>query len=160
MSEVGGIGSKITFHLSKLWKVFHAVWCNISGEFPGEIWNWSLLGVKGLTSYRGWECIEEKGGSLGYLKLFWAKPSWKEISLHPCTSFYSKRQTTVRSFAIVRTWEKQPSSSTLAHPGTQDKEKVTSYVPGCLLSNFIPTVQDLTLTDNFSTYLLWLKLPW
>ena len=29
-------------------KVPHTVWCNISGEAVGEIWNWSLLGVKGL----------------------------------------------------------------------------------------------------------------
>ena len=30
-------------------QVFHTVWCNISGEAAGEIWNWSLVGVKGLT---------------------------------------------------------------------------------------------------------------
>ena len=30
-------------------QVLHAVWCNISGEATGEIWNWSLLGDKGLT---------------------------------------------------------------------------------------------------------------
>ena len=28
--------------------VLHTVWCNISGEAAGEVWNWSLLGVKGL----------------------------------------------------------------------------------------------------------------
>ena len=28
--------------------VLHTVWCYISDE-AGEIWNWSLLGVKGLT---------------------------------------------------------------------------------------------------------------
>ena len=27
--------------------VLHTVWCNVSGEAAGEIWNWSLLGVKG-----------------------------------------------------------------------------------------------------------------
>ena len=26
-------------------QVLHTVWCNISGEAAGEIWNWSLLGV-------------------------------------------------------------------------------------------------------------------
>ena len=26
------------------------MWCDISGEAAGEIWNWSLLGVKGLKS--------------------------------------------------------------------------------------------------------------
>ena len=35
------------FHLSALWK---AVWCYISGEAAREIWNWSLLGMKGLMS--------------------------------------------------------------------------------------------------------------
>ena len=30
-------------------QVLHAVWCNIPGEAAGEIWNWSLLGVKGLN---------------------------------------------------------------------------------------------------------------
>ena len=27
----------------------HTVWCNISGETAGEIWDWSLAGVKGLN---------------------------------------------------------------------------------------------------------------
>ena len=31
-------------------QVLHTVWDNISGEAAGEIWNWSLLGAKGLTS--------------------------------------------------------------------------------------------------------------
>ena len=30
-------------------QVLHTVWWNISGEAVGEIWNWSLLGVKGLS---------------------------------------------------------------------------------------------------------------
>ena len=29
-------------------QAFHTVWCYISAEAAGEIWNWSLLGVKGL----------------------------------------------------------------------------------------------------------------
>ena len=29
-------------------QVLHTVWCNISGEAAGEVWTWSLLGVKGL----------------------------------------------------------------------------------------------------------------
>ena len=28
--------------------VLHTVWCYISGEVAGEIWNWSLSGVKGF----------------------------------------------------------------------------------------------------------------
>ena len=31
-------------------QVLHTVWCNITGETAGEIWSWSLLGVKGLKS--------------------------------------------------------------------------------------------------------------
>ena len=27
-------------------QVLHTVWCNIAGEAEGEIWNWSVLGVK------------------------------------------------------------------------------------------------------------------
>ena len=30
-------------------QVPHTVWCYISGEAAGEIWHWSLLGVRGLT---------------------------------------------------------------------------------------------------------------
>ena len=30
-------------------QVLHTVWSNISGEAVGGIWNWSLVGVKGLT---------------------------------------------------------------------------------------------------------------
>ena len=29
-------------------QVLHTVWCYITGEAAGEIWNWSLSGVKGL----------------------------------------------------------------------------------------------------------------
>ena len=29
----------------------HTVWCNISGEAAGEIWEWSLVGVKGLRNW-------------------------------------------------------------------------------------------------------------
>ena len=28
-------------------QVLHTAWCHISGEAAGEIWTWSLLGVKG-----------------------------------------------------------------------------------------------------------------
>ena len=51
--EVARIGSIISFHLSKAMKtqVLHSVWCNISGEAAGEIWHWSLLGVKGLMGF-------------------------------------------------------------------------------------------------------------
>ena len=31
-------------------QVLHTVWCNISGDAVGEIWNWSFLGMKRLTS--------------------------------------------------------------------------------------------------------------
>ena len=30
-------------------QVLHTLWCNISGEAAGEIWHWSLLGVKGVN---------------------------------------------------------------------------------------------------------------
>ena len=41
---------RIMFHLNKLWKAKFSptVWCNISTEVAGEIWNGSLLGVEGL----------------------------------------------------------------------------------------------------------------
>ena len=32
-------------------QVLHTVWCNISGEAAGEIWYWSLLGMKGLMLF-------------------------------------------------------------------------------------------------------------
>ena len=50
MCELGsGISSVIIFHLScEKSKVLFTVWRNIYGEAAGEIWNWSLLGVKGL----------------------------------------------------------------------------------------------------------------
>ena len=32
-------------------QVLHTVSCNIAGEAAGEIWNWSLLGVKGLNQW-------------------------------------------------------------------------------------------------------------
>ena len=43
--------SMIIFQLSKRWKAkfcIHTVWCNISGDAAGELWDWSLLGVKEL----------------------------------------------------------------------------------------------------------------
>ena len=32
-------------------QVLHTVWCIISGEAAGEIWRWSLLGVKRLIAF-------------------------------------------------------------------------------------------------------------
>ena len=34
-------------------QVLHTVWCDISGEDAGEIWDWSFLGVTGLRSLVG-----------------------------------------------------------------------------------------------------------
>ena len=37
-------------------QVLHTVWWNISGEATGEVWNWSLLGVKGLINpFKEWQ---------------------------------------------------------------------------------------------------------
>ena len=38
-------------------QVLHTVWCNMSREAAGEIWNWSLLGVKGLNSNQDLQVI-------------------------------------------------------------------------------------------------------
>ena len=48
ISEVARVDSIIIFHLSKATKsqVLHTVWCYIFGEAAGEIWHWSLLGIK------------------------------------------------------------------------------------------------------------------
>ena len=46
-------------------QVLHTVWCNIAGEAAGEIWNWSLLGVKGLT----WICVISLNGPTGWTRL-------------------------------------------------------------------------------------------
>ena len=32
-------------------QVLHTVWRSVSGEAAGEIWHWSLLGVKGLRDF-------------------------------------------------------------------------------------------------------------
>ena len=82
-------------------QVLHTVWCNISGETAGEIWTWSLLGVKGLkeylqTAYR-WIYAQEKFGTVSiyghihfsimwHLSYLWQKgmtaeklPPWLEL---------------------------------------------------------------------------------
>ena len=41
-------------------QVLHTVWCNITGEAAGEIWTWSLLGVKGL---RNMNCCFARGAA-------------------------------------------------------------------------------------------------
>ena len=35
-------------------QVLHTVWCNISGETAGEIWNWSFSGVFKKVGQEGW----------------------------------------------------------------------------------------------------------
>ena len=42
------IGSIIMFHLKS--QVLQTVWCYITGEAAGEIWNWLLLEMKGLSA--------------------------------------------------------------------------------------------------------------
>ena len=47
----------------------HTVWCFVSGEAAGEIWTWSLLGVKGLKPGL-------KTNISGFLRLIWStKPT-------------------------------------------------------------------------------------
>ena len=62
--------------MSKLWKTKFSLLCgNISGDVVGEIWHWSLLGVKGLMCGALWiicfcllwlqkktQAVEEDGG--------------------------------------------------------------------------------------------------
>ena len=51
------IASMIIFHLGKQWEAKfsnHTVWFTISGAVSVEIWNWSLLGVKGLNDWKYW----------------------------------------------------------------------------------------------------------
>ena len=45
-----GIGSVTIFHLSKLWKAKFFILCDVTSlvRAAGEIWYWSLLGVKGF----------------------------------------------------------------------------------------------------------------
>ena len=52
ISEVGRIGSIVIFHLSKRWKPKFSILCDAAGE----IWNWSLSGVKGLKG--GGSCLQ------------------------------------------------------------------------------------------------------
>ena len=47
--------------------VVHTVWCNISAGAAGEIWHWSLLGVKGLMKWQ-------------VSGLTWPSKSWNELS--------------------------------------------------------------------------------
>ena len=50
------IGSIIIFHgwVSDEKASSNTVWCYISGEAVGKVWNWSLLGVKGLIVTRSY----------------------------------------------------------------------------------------------------------
>ena len=41
--------------------------CNIEAEAAGEIWHWSLSGVKGLTPWR-WCSLSKECGTLGHTK--------------------------------------------------------------------------------------------
>ena len=50
MDEVVRIGTTIIFHMSKLMPSSSNCVMQYSGKATGEIWNWSLLGVKGLCS--------------------------------------------------------------------------------------------------------------
>ena len=58
MGEVVRIGSVIIF----VWVSYekpnssYAVWCYISGEAAGEIWDWSLLGVPASRNPELEEC--------------------------------------------------------------------------------------------------------
>ena len=45
-------------------QVLHTVWCNISGEAAGEIWNWSLLGVKKVKTFKNALILPHSGVAL------------------------------------------------------------------------------------------------
>ena len=55
-------------------QVLHTVWCYISGEASGEIWNWSLLSFWAIVPYLRY-CVAEVT-----FHPYWARRSvWKQI---------------------------------------------------------------------------------
>ena len=49
-------------------QVLHTVCCYISGEAAGEIWHWSILGVKGIIVPGLLAlCLSENQTDIGYL---------------------------------------------------------------------------------------------
>ena len=72
-------------------QVLHTVWCNISGEAAGEIWNWSLLGVKGLTAIQHYS-YSFPGSSSRYSSVF----LWREK-----TARVSSRNTLICFFFVA-----------------------------------------------------------
>ena len=73
-------------------QVLHTVWCNISGEATGEIWNWSLLGMKGLKSNR--RCVE--------VQLIVGKVNCRRISPVWWESWQTQREEEVNSCINIR----------------------------------------------------------
>ena len=88
-------------------QVIHTVWCNISGEAAGEIWNWSLLGVKRLSPCQTVLPTRAKFTTCMELDIVWP-PSWLELSpifaqLTPsCPPFGHVGQFSPSSFVIFR----------------------------------------------------------
>ena len=74
--------------------VLHTAWCNISGEAAEELWNWSLLGVKGLimwalyagthfTELEGWKAERTLAGKV---TLMFMQPSTR-LGIEPSGTF-------------------------------------------------------------------------
>ena len=60
-------------------QVLHTVWCYISGEAAGEIWHWSLLGVKEFSVIN---TANERGMNAVATKYFYPRDIYSHIKWH------------------------------------------------------------------------------
>ena len=104
-------------------QVLHTVWCNISGEAAGEIWYWSLLGVKGL---KGWEnALFELGSERVETNIIFSQNSRSlavitKAILKPCLRYWktsrelSNQSRPPRCWTLAPSWPKPKATLTLA----------------------------------------------
>ena len=81
-------------------QVLHTVWCNISCEAAGEIWNWSLLGVKGLTRQH-----DHTGMALISRALEIQRRTMKQYQLRKCPGTFLRRASSVIQFGAELIWQ-------------------------------------------------------
>ena len=109
-------------------QVLNIVWCHITGEAAGELWNWSVLGVKGLKGNRRtlasyiklipslslpWTCVSRKATPRNMHQCFLSPPHIQKFlnslkAIGPISLSMEKTHIVIRQVPLPCTTESSP----------------------------------------------------
>ena len=146
-------------------QILLTVWCNISGGAGGEIWHWSLSGVKGLTTF--WEvfycCVIPSGilsGTSALLLTFDEAEVRKILAYCQNVIDYLTVSEQVETLQDLTTFVKNltPGLSSMAKMVEGRERELTHQMHAAILRKCITSVKS-TVQPAISALKTYVKIP-